>query len=176
MMNWLGELVCDLVDPEESILDLGCGILYPFAPEGETHGGRRIGPRHFCVDPFRPYLDRIKGSGPVMQAVLPQVLKLFVDRSWDVVLLLDVVEHMKKEEALSVLAGARTIARRLVIIFTTDGFREGGKLDQWGFSPNNYQTHRCGLKEEDLTHLGYEVSRPRPRPRRETLLGVWTRP
>ena len=176
-MNWLGELVDGLVDPDESILDLGCGILYPFAPEGETHGGRRLGPRHFCVDAFPPYLEEIKGSGPVMLAVLPQVLKLFVPKSWDVVLLLDVVEHLKKTDALEVVDQARLLARRCVIVFTPDGFRPGGELDQWGFhEENSYQLHRCGLQEEELTQFGYEVSRPRPRPRKETLFGVWNPP
>lgn len=170
MMNWLGETVCDLVDPDESILDLGCGILYPFAPEGETHGGRRIGPRHFCVDAFPQYLHEIKGSGPVMVACLPQVLNLFIHESWDVVLLLDVVEHMKKADARTTIARAQRVARRLLIVFTPDGFRVGGELDQWGFVPNHYQMHRCGFSQEELEGFGFKVSSPRPK----VLFGVWS--
>ena len=148
--TWLGPVVSDLVRPRDHVLDLGCGILKPTA-------GKRLGRSHLCVDAFRPYLEHISHSGPTLQARLPAVLSLFLPRSYDVVLLLDVIEHLEEADAEEVLERAPDIARRLTVVYTPDGYREQDNPTAWGFAGNPLQKHLCGFTCSQLEALGYQT-------------------
>ena len=150
-MNWLGDLIAPRLRPTDEVLDLGCGIMQPT-------GGRLTTVRaHVGVDAFRPYLDRI--GPPFIHAPVQDVAAGLPPRSFDVVLLLDVVEHLDKPEALAVLAGAERIARREVIAFTPDGFVPQDGWAAWGMGHNDAQAHRCGLTLEELAGMGYACTR-----------------
>ena len=145
-MNWLGEIVAGRVRPSDEVLDLGCGIM-------PATGGRLHCKRHVGVDGFKPYLDLI--GPPCVCGRLPEVLERFESRSFDVVLLLDVVEHLDKPDALAAIAAAETIARREVIVFTPDGFVPQAGFSAWGLGLNQDQAHRCGFTFDELAAMGY---------------------
>lgn len=150
-MNWLGLLIAPRVRPSDEVLDLGCGILGPF-------GGVRLPcKRHLCVDAYQPYLDRI--GPPAVNGALPDALLRFGAGEFDVVLLLDVVEHLDKPDALLVMADAEIIARREVIVFTPDGGCPQEGFDSWGLGHNPAQAHRCDFTSGELEAMGYDCTR-----------------
>jgi hypothetical protein len=69
-----------------------------------------------------------------------------------VVLLLNVIEHLEKEEGIRLLDKAYYIARRKVILITPNGY-----LRQIYIENNPLQAHRSGWSTEELKRLGFKV-------------------
>ena len=149
-MNWLGQLVASRVRPDDEVLDLGCGIMPATA-------GRLPCRSHVGVDCFQPYIDLI--GPPAICARLPEAVEQFSAGSFDVVLLLDVIEHLDKHDARNVIVAAEYIARREVILFTPDGFVPQHGWAAWGMADNPDQAHRCGFTFDELTGMGYACTR-----------------
>ena len=146
--NWLGDRVINQVG-NRTVLDIGCGILNAF-------GGRPIGSQHMCVDAFPPYIERLQEQGrSVVLGKAPEVMEQFEDQSWDCVLLLDVLEHLTRQDAEQALSHAERIARDEVIVFTPNGFLEQHGWEAWGLPHNELQAHRCGFRIEELEQRGY---------------------
>ncbi len=147
-MNWLGKIVAARIRETDYILDLGCGIMPATGPLTEHHVG---------VDCYQPYLDRV--GEPCVLATLPDGAGQFGDRHYDVVLMLDVIEHLDKPAAMRLIAHAERIASREVILFTPDGFCPQDGFNSWGLGVNPAQAHRCGFTYEELTQMGYACER-----------------
>jgi len=69
----------------------------------------------------------------------------FAPKSFDIVLAVDVIEHLSKEDGLRLIQKMETIARHKVIIVTPNGFEriEG--------------VHKCGWELSELRDMGYNV-------------------
>ena len=152
-MNWLGAIIrgCYWLEGE-SVLDLGCGTL---APTG------RFGSMHLAVDCFEPYRATLKASERGRQdgtriGAIPEVMDSIASKSWDLVMLLDVIEHLDKPDAVLALTLARNIARCRVVIFTPDGPVAQGGLDD-GHGHNAAQAHRCSFTRDELDAMGFET-------------------
>ena len=82
--------------------------------------------------------------------------KLFLPNSFDLVLLLDIVEHLKKEKALKLINMAESIAKVAVIIETPNGYIPQN-IDIWGQGGDDYQTHRSSWVPEEFSIRDYNV-------------------
>lgn len=151
MSNWLGHLIGRDVAPSDTVLDLGCGIL---------QATDRLGSCHLAVDCFDAYLDKIKGSGPTLKWNLRDVaLGLpFPRRSYDHVLLLDVLEHLGEHYHACLLGEAEAIARKRVVVFSPDGMMPQEAWDAWGLGHNPLQAHVSAVHADAFRQRGYEVS------------------
>jgi len=138
-----GLVVHDLPRPEpliecETVLDIGAGVrpMQWYKPA-----------RHICVEPHGEYADRLAAAG--YEVVRQTALEALQEpREGHAVYLLDVIEHMDKDEALEVIALAQRGAAQ-VVIFTPYGFMEQGD-DLWGLSGEYWQTHRSGWLPEEF--------------------------
>ncbi|MBI2482143.1 MAG: class I SAM-dependent methyltransferase [Candidatus Vogelbacteria bacterium] len=134
------------------VLDIGCGI----NPEQMI-----IPAVHICYEPFQEYIDylqnKIRGQFDrvylVLKGTWKDAIETFPDKSVDTVFLIDVIEHLDKEEALDLLKQMEKIARVQIIIFTPLGFmpqhHSDGK-DAWGMNGGSWQEHRSGWLPEDF--------------------------
>lgn len=140
-------LKAEISSPSWSVLDLGCGIR-PFA-------GLDFGNPSLHVDVYGEYLERIRDSRLTLKLNLKEDLSAyFVDDSYDVVLLLDIIEHLVKEDALKLIDRSKRIARRKVVIWTPNGFlKQSG--DAWGFHGDFWQEHRSGFSIQELSYAGF---------------------
>ncbi len=135
-----------LVTPGERVIDVGCS-------DGRGSDAlHRLG--SMGADVYRPALASAYLSGrrgPVAQADARRLP--FHNQGVDVAVCLDVVEHFDKTDALIVLAELERIARRLIIVFTPNGFvpQPPGEDEPW-------QEHRCGFDAKELEGLGYRVT------------------
>jgi len=161
----------ELDDSSWSVLDLGSGI--------RPNAGVVLLNPSLHVDVYTPYLDAIKNRSMTLLLDLSNGLDNFIASSYDVVLLLDVLEHLQKAAALNLLAEAKRIARKKVIVFTSDGFLPQ-EVDAWGKGGDTYQRHRCGFVRSELEGLGLRCKSVDVRPSQwhdahVAVFGVWSR-
>ncbi len=141
------EYLCRELEDCHSILDLGCGRNSPL---------RFLPPGHYTVgvEMFRPYLEQSKGRGLHADYVLGDVRTVeFAPRSFDCVLVCDVLEHLSKEEGYELLRKIERTARKKTVVFTTNGF-----VGQEEYDENELQRHLSGWTAGSLRERGYRVS------------------
>ena len=150
-MNWLGEMVQSHVTKYDTVLDLGCGIMMP---TDDLRCKNITG-----CDLFERYLDHIKDKFNTIKLGLDETDR-FMDNSYDIVICLDVVEHLERELALKVLDEVKRICRKKAIIFTPKLFdkNEQPKDGAWGLGENHLQNHLCQVTANDLNIRNYKTS------------------
>jgi len=133
------------------VLDIGPGIapMNYFRPKF-----------HILLEPFDEYVKILNhrfandGSVFVMTGTAQKLMDSFAPNSVDTVFLLDVIEHLPKDDGLNLLAHAERVARRQVIIFTPLGFMpqtvHEGEKDGWGLGGASVQEHLSGWIPEDF--------------------------
>jgi hypothetical protein len=110
------------------------------------------------VEAFEPYIQILLGIKT--KAKVHDVVKAHITHSnykvknCDLVLLIDVIEHLEKEEALELLHYLKEVAKSLVI-FTVEG-------DTLGYSnkdmENPLQEHKSIWTAEEFEEMGFEVT------------------
>ncbi|GEM_PF-1215028 len=133
-----------------TVLDVGCGLsLKSQYVDAEV----RVG-----VDAYRPFLERIEAEVPyaTVHADAMDLDRLFLPRSFDLVLLLDLLEHLERAQGERLLDMAERIARVAVILETPRGYVPQN-LDIWGWGGHTYQTHRSAWERDELEARGYTV-------------------
>ena len=130
------------------ILDLGCGRRNTFAWVNKT------GKRFFSVgvDLDEPRLSQNKQAGIHDSYIKGDITTVeFTPKSFDIVLAIDVIEHIYKEDGFRLIEKMERIARSKVIIVTPNGWEHlrGDKLNQH---------HKCGWESSELRDMGYKVN------------------
>ncbi|AFS81875.1 class I SAM-dependent methyltransferase [Candidatus Nitrosopumilus sediminis] len=177
-MNWLGEIIQNHVNSSDIVLDLGCGIMQATTDSIEKHpelstlerlkGKKSIPANLNCkmivgVDIWEKYLEKNKERYIVLKSNVENT-EIFLDNSFDIVISLDVLEHMNEETSLKLLDEMERISRRKVIIYTPKQFElnEKNEEDAWGMGKNPYQLHKSLIKPEIFEKRGYNVTFPEP--------------
>jgi len=148
---------------EMRILDIGSG------PCGKLKDRRFRGVDITCLDIFKPYLSVCRGLG--FKVVHGDALKLkdyFKQKSFDIVLLIDVLEHFKREDGKKVLAEVEKIAKKQIVIWTPVGWypQDYDCVDEpWKTignlqtkDKNKYQQHISAWYPKDLEENGYRCT------------------
>lgn len=114
-------------------------------------------PVHILVEPWRPYADQLVGTYPeklVVNSSATPYLGAMLDKSIDTIFLLDVIEHIEKEEGKALLLEALRVARVQVVVYTPLGFMPHEVHDtpsDWGDIPHgSTQKHLSGWTPQDF--------------------------
>ncbi|GAG79676.1 unnamed protein product, partial [marine sediment metagenome] len=89
-----------------------------------------------------------------------KILDLFSEKSFDVVTVTDVIEHLTREEGIKLIEDAEKLARKKVIFFTPkiwDDNREAVKNPKYWSYGNIDNYHKSLWTEEDFTERGYTI-------------------
>ncbi len=133
-----------------SVLDVACGLSLKskFIP-----AQIRVG-----VDIYDKYFDHIESDVPyvVIRHDVRKLNEIFVPKSFDLVIVLDVIEHLEKQESLDMIVECEKIARKAVMLETPKGYISQN-LDILGHGGHEWQTHRSGWEVGELEKLGYTV-------------------
>ncbi len=123
----------------DDVVDIGAGLrpMQWYTPKS-----------HLCVDAFVPYRDKLEEAGyscwlGTAKAYLSTGVK------HEAIYLLDVIEHMEKEEGQEVVKLALKAATVQIVVFTPKGFMEQNE-DAWGYGGHYWQTHRSGWTKDDF--------------------------
>lgn len=133
-----------------TILDVACGL----SLKSKYVSARiRVG-----VDIYEEYFNHIESNVPyvVLKYDVRKLREIFMPKSFDLVLALDIAEHLEKAESKSLIKQCEEIARKAVIIETLKGYIPQN-LDILGYGGHEFQTHRCGWEPEELKEMGYKV-------------------
>lgn len=130
-----------------SVLDVGCGVDSPLGKVKKSFFS--VG-----IDIFKPSIKESKKKkihdhykvGNIME-----IDKLYSPKSFDAVIVLDVIEHLKKREALILIGRMEKIAKKKIIILTPNGFRHQHHPD------NPYEEHKSGWTAKEMKQLGYKA-------------------
>ena len=131
------------------MLDVGCGDGRTFKTIDKRRQLYTAG-----VDIFEPYLRKAKKSGVYDGLVLCDIRNLpFQMKSFDVLLCLSVLEHIKsKSDGLKLVETMEEVARQRVIIGTPVG-----EYKQEMYDDNPYQEHRSSWVPAEFKRRGYKV-------------------
>jgi len=131
-----------------SVLDVGCGsvsILGQIKGKFTSTG----------IDLFKKSIQISRKAKNHDRYVVGDVRKLqtyFSKKSYDVVISLDVIEHLTKKEAKAMIAQMEKIAKKRVVILTPNGFYPQDMLEG-----NPHQVHKSGWSIQDLQPMGYQL-------------------
>lgn len=148
----LEDPVCWIIDKSAgSILDIGCGQGFPMRMiKNRMEVKKSVG-----VDLFKPYIEIGKKLKIHNQYIISDVRKLkFTNRSFDVVLALQILEHLKKKDAWKVVEKIEKIAKKQIIIATPIGKMYHPMVDN-----NKLQLHISAFYPEEFEKRGYKIIR-----------------
>jgi hypothetical protein len=129
----------------DSVLDLGCG---PNSPLRSVPVSYSVG-----VEIFKPYILSSQRRGVHDDYLLADLTRLAIrSNSVDAIVMIGVLEHLRKQEGYHLLKEAERIARKKIIVTCPNGF-----LPQEDHDRNPYQAHKSGWRPADLRNLGYRV-------------------
>lgn len=153
LKNYMASLVdpvCWIMDQEaKSILDIGCGPGLSM----KKIKARMLVKYTVGVDLFKPYLKICRSQNIHDKYLCIDVRKLpFKKKSFDVVVALQVLEHLPKKDAWKVLRTLEKIACKQVIVSTPIGEYFHPVLDG-----NKLQTHQSYFFPEELEKMGYKT-------------------
>jgi len=128
-----------------SVLDLGCGS---YSPIKYCEIAYSVG-----VDAFEQYLRESKKRKIHNKYILKDITKVrFKPKSFDAVIMIDVLEHLEKEQGRRLLRKVEKWTRERVIVSTPNGY-----LPQKSADGNPFQAHRSGWTVGEIKKLGYEA-------------------
>lgn len=132
----------------ESILDVGCAKGEPMRFINRKKQFYTVG-----VDIFEPYIREAMRDPAHDTYVLSDARKLpFKKGSFDVVICMEVLEHLERNEGNALLQALAEIARKQVILSTPVGAHK-----QDSFDGNPHQEHKYVWSPQEMRQLGYQV-------------------
>jgi ubiquinone/menaquinone biosynthesis C-methylase UbiE len=137
-------------DRRISVIDVGCGK----GIWGYLLCSLRGNVTYLCgIDITPQYMRFVKEKDVYDDLVLCDCAYLpFRDRSFDLVLLPEVLEHLEKKKGYAVLKQLERIARQLIIITVPQGF-----LKQESVCEISAEKHRSAWYANEFKKLGYKV-------------------
>lgn len=164
-MNWAGDYIQKNIDETDTILDLGCGVMQSTLNIVKSYPDTRLKCKRLVgVDIHQPYLDFLSELEiENLKWDLRDVPLPFENKSFDIILFLDVWEHLPKIENVdNLIKEAERIARKKIFYVTPSVFFENildfpNPYPYDIFEDNKFQRHKILLDKKYLKGNGFRV-------------------
>lgn len=134
-----------------SVLDVGCGDGSLMIKVNQDKKYKVIG-----VDLYKPSLKKAEASGIYHKVILQDLKKInFPNKSFDVVLASQVIEHLNKKDSLKLIQKMEKMAKHKIILSTPKGFVNFDPFEV--MDDNKFQEHKSGWEIQELIRMGYKV-------------------
>lgn len=114
-----------------------------------------------AVDIYQPYLDEVKnrcGDAKTICSDALSYLKKQPDKSFQIISIIDGIEHMDKKTGLAVIEEMKRVGSELILLFTPQGYLDNHPENTWGIpGGDKYQLHLSGWDIEEMEEVGFEV-------------------
>lgn len=146
----LADPVCRVIDKSaESILDVGCGQGLPM----QMIKIRMKVKKSVGVDIYGQYIKDCKEKKIHTEYIKLNIRDLpFKDKSFDVVIGLQILEHLHKKDSWKVLEKMEKIAKKQIIVAMPIGKTYHPAVDG-----NKHQLHLSGFYPEEFVKRGYKI-------------------
>ena len=178
-MNWLGHLIQKEINKNDTVLDLGCGIYQATSDSLTKEKFRDANLKCKSVlgcEIVEKYIQRACKYYPTIRFDVTNLdsYKMFADNSFDVVICLDVLEHIDFQIVEKIIGEMKRIARKKAIIYTPSKFvmNEDNVGNAWGMGENPLQIHQSFVSPKYLNSVGFMTCFPAPD---HNTLGVFTK-
>lgn len=147
----LDRVITEYVQRVDVVLDIGCGV----RPQAFFQ------PRlHICCEPYSEYVRILQNhfaevpNVVILRGTAQEIVGVMPDKSVDSVFLIDLIEHLERDEGHQLLRECRRIARRQIVLFTPLGFMpqeyQADDVDGWGLRGGEWQAHKSGWTPDDF--------------------------
>ena len=144
----MSELLKSFITPEDYVLDVGCGI---GNLTKEVECKEMLG-----IDGY----DYSNQYHSVMMIHKLPTLELFEDNTFDIVLCLDIIEHLTKEEGFILIKEAERVARKKIFFLTPKEWSENKDAVEnpiyWSYN-NKLNYHKSLWTEKEFIDKGYKI-------------------
>lgn len=146
-------LVRYLIQSSENILDIGCGI-------GDYLKYTNSSQHVVAIEPHLPYLEKAKENYGWAEYHNQDGIEYLAGSTekFDLVLLIDVVEHLPEEEAVKLVNLAIEHSDGIIISQIPYGIHEQHD-DHWNLGGEYWQTHRSTWDEKNLEKLPFSFTK-----------------
>jgi predicted TPR repeat methyltransferase len=131
----------------QSALDVGCGA---------SPALREMGvPQLTGIEGYEPCVEearRLKTHDRIVQGNVTRLEDYFKPKQFDACIAIDLIEHLKKEEGLKLMAAMESLAKKRAIFFTPSGFLPQGHTEK-----DDLQAHHSGWEAAEMKGHGYRV-------------------
>jgi SAM-dependent methyltransferase len=146
-ISYWGKLIRLLNSEATSVLDLGCGCGRPLSVIKRFHPIKYV----VGLDLLPRSVKHAKRTGLYDDLIVADLRYLPVrNKIFDVVLVLDVIEHLSKKEGNDLLNTLDELSKKETIIHTPNGFMPTSTSEP-------FDMHRSGWSLSDFTKRGYKV-------------------
>ncbi len=135
----------------KTILDIGCGDGSFMTIINKSGDYKATG-----IDLYKPYIQTARKTKRFERLIAADIRKIkFKEKSFDLVLSSQVVEHLEKNEAKILIRKIEKIAKKKIVIATTNGYFPFDPIE--GKDDNPFQVHKCGWTVSEFKRMGYKV-------------------
>ncbi len=143
--------ITNLIPKDSTVLDLACGCGNPFK---SLKFPLLVGVDIFKKKFYMPEYDL------VIFYDVRKITDLFLEKSFDVVIAIDAIEHLEKEEGFKLIEDAEKLARKKVIFFSPLIWSKNKAAvenpNYWSYG-NPYNYHKSSWNSNDFTQRGYKI-------------------
>lgn len=135
----------------KTILDVGCG-------DGSFMKILNMDKKYKItgIDLYKPSVQLAKTTKAFDHVISKDLRKIdYKQKSFDLALSSQVIEHLSKKDAISLIKKMEKIARKKVIIATTNGYFPYDPIE--GKDDNPLQVHKSGWSVAEFRKIGYRV-------------------
>jgi len=142
--------------PELSVLDLGAGLYdSPLSKQMLELPFRKLTAVEIYFPALRHLRTNLVPNNPQLEVIegdIRYVLSSIPDNSYDVVTMLDSIEHFRRPDARVILMNIMAIARQRVLIWLPLGYCPQGDLQG-----NIFQRHLSTWSGKEFREMGFDV-------------------
>lgn len=133
----------------ETLLDVGCGHDSPIR---YVNSLRKV--YKFGLDGFQPSIQISKENKIHEEYYCADLIDFSIStkKKFDAIILSDVVEHFELDDAIRLISNYESLANKIIIVFTPNGF-----IDQGPLYSNPWQIHKCGFKNNFFIEKGFKT-------------------
>jgi len=146
-MMYIAKVIQGYITENDTLLDVSCGRCNA---SKDIKAKIKIG-----IDVYRIALQEAKKHCIPINMDMRDVGKMFLPKTFDIVLWMDGIEHLSTNESMVVLEALEGIAKKRIIVFTPNEFFDN--LGMVGKEEDEHQLHRSLFKDDFWRSRGYKI-------------------